>query len=63
MSTDKQDISANTQDPFDTGNPLGMVATLTSIAQELTRVTIDWTDIGQMDKDFSSAFMDRKVNC
>ena len=47
MSADKQDISAIAEVPLDTGNPLGMVATLTSIAQDLTRLTIDWTDIGQ----------------
>ena len=56
MSADKQDISAITQDPLDTGNALGMVATLTSIAQELTRVTIDWTDIGQNGQGFFLRF-------
>ena len=52
MSTDKQDISAIAEVPLDTGNPLGMVATLTSIAHDLTRVTIDWTDIGQNGQGF-----------
>ena len=47
MSADKQDMSAIAEVPLDTSNPLGMVATLTTIVQDLTRVTIDWTDIGQ----------------
>ena len=52
MSADKQDISAIAEVPLDTSNPLGMVATLTSIAHDLTRVTIDWTDIGQNGQGF-----------
>ena len=56
MSADKQDISAIAEVPLDTGNPLGMVATLTSIAQDLTRITIDWTDIGQNGQGFFIRF-------
>ena len=56
MSSNKQDISANAEVPLDTGNPLGMVATLTSIAQDLTRVSIDWTDIGQNGQGFFIRF-------
>ena len=53
MSADKHDIA---EVPLDTGNPLGMVATLTSIAHDLTRVTIDWTDIGQNGQGFFIRF-------
>ena len=56
MSANKQDISAIAEVPLDTGNPLGMVATLTSIAQDLTRITIDWTDIGQNGQGFFIRF-------
>ena len=58
MSTDKQDISAIAEVPLDTGNPLdiGIVATLTSIAQDMTRITIDWTDIGQNGQGFFIRF-------
>ena len=56
MSANKQDISANAEVSLDTGNPLGMVATLTSIAQDLTRVSIDWTDIGQNGQGFFIRF-------
>ena len=44
MSASKQDISAIVEAPLDTINPLRMVATLAAIAQDLTKVTIDWTD-------------------
>ena len=56
MSANKQDISANAEVSLDTDNPLGMVATLTSIAQDLTRVSIDWTDIGQNGQGFFIRF-------
>ena len=56
MSADKQDMSAIAEVPLDTSNPLGMVATLTTIVQDLTRVTIDWTDIGQNGQGFFIRF-------
>ena len=56
MSADKQDMSAIAEVPLDTSNPLGMAATLTTIVQDLTRVTIDWTDIGQNGQGFFIRF-------